>query len=94
MVFSTNGAVRTAAKEMLVQSQSLIDHVLFMQCHKMDHAHSPLLASVRANDINSIDLSAYFIYPQPWFAMLYDLAHHLDKVRLIGGIPFPVDVGQ
>jgi hypothetical protein len=79
---------------MLAQNQSLIDHVLFMQCHKMDPTHSPLLASVRANDINSIYLSAYFNYPQPWFAMLYDLAHHLDKVRLIGGVSFLVDVSQ
>ncbi|KAI8887196.1 hypothetical protein K501DRAFT_269166 [Backusella circina FSU 941] len=92
MIFSTNSAIRVAAKEMLAQSQSLIDHVHFMQSHQVKSVHSPLLASVRANDINSIDLSVYFSYPQPWFAMLYDLAHHLDKIRLIGGVPFLVDV--
>ncbi|KAI8889150.1 hypothetical protein K501DRAFT_329267 [Backusella circina FSU 941] len=94
MIFSTNYTIRTAAQEMLKQTHDMIDSVHFLKSHKVEAVHSPLLASVKAKDINSIDISEYFNYPQPWYALLSDLAHHLDKVQVIDGVPFLVDTSN
>jgi hypothetical protein len=91
MIFSTNYTIRTAAREMLARTHEMIDSMHFMHSHRIDPSLSPLLAGVKAKDLNLIDLSEYFNYPQPWYAMLSDLAHHLDKVQVIDGVPSLVD---
>jgi hypothetical protein len=92
MSLSENYTVRTKAQSILKQSQLMIESLPFMQLHRVDYSRSPLMESVRANDLDSLDLSEYYKYPQPWFAMIYDLSHYLDRAQAVNDMPSPISL--
>ncbi|KAI8884027.1 hypothetical protein K501DRAFT_332930 [Backusella circina FSU 941] len=78
---SSNHIIRDEAKSMFESCILAIESMSFMRLHRVDPAISPLLrqSHIAPREMNDINLSVYFTYPQPWYALVYDMCRYLNS---------------
>lgn len=74
LALSSDQYVAKEAKQMMKSCLKEIDSIKFMQDHRVPKHASPL--NNREFPLDGIpDLNYYDQYPQPWYALMYDVSH-------------------
>jgi hypothetical protein len=78
---SSNHIIKEQAKSMFESCIRAIESMSFMKLHKVDPSMSPLLSQshITPREMDNVNLSVYFNYPQPWYALVYDMCRYLNS---------------
>lgn len=78
---SPNQYISEKAREMVKACFLELNNIKTMdECHVPIHA-SPMINKVfDSNSINDLDIEYYNQYPQPWYALMYDLTHSVVHI--------------